>query len=39
MESLLSPLQILSETYFPLGVIIMLIFGAQDNVAGFAQFH
>ena len=39
MESLLSSLQVLLETYFPLGVVFLLIFGAQDNVAGFAQLH
>ena len=39
LESLSSPLQILSEEYFPLEVIIMLIFGTQYNVADFAQFH
>ena len=39
MESLLSPLQVVLEAYFPLGVIFMLIFGVQKNVAGSAQFH
>ena len=39
MDSLLSPLQVLLETYFPLGVIFILIFGVQKNVAGSTQFH
>ena len=39
MDSLLSPLQVLLDTYFPLGAIFMLIFGVQENVDGSVQFH
>ena len=39
MESLLSPLQVLLETYFSFAACIMLIFGLQENVDNSDQIH